>query len=289
MKRYLLFTLIIVLIQDSPLLSKSQRELEEIINTIIKEESSPLNRISSPPEEKPASEKPEPGSRSKTGKESKVSSEASPGKALLETAIQLYDANLYEESRKNFVKLKSEYADEFGDIASTWIARIFIKTNNHEGASKELGSISRDSGEYPTALYFQGEAEVNKGNLEKAIYYFNNVSSLFPGHELADNALLSSGRIYLDLNRGNQGLECVIKIIKNYRGRETEDDAFYLLGKIFEGDATLRDFGVARKVYRKFLKMAEEQGLLNFKDSPLRERVKKDLADLEKTYFRYEN
>ena len=289
MRRYLLLTFLIIFISASALLAKNQKELEEIINTIVNEESPAAKEISSPPRAIQASDNPDSGLKGKKGKESKMSSESSPGKALLETAIQLYDASLYEKSKINFTKLKNDYPDEFGDIASTWIAKILMKTNHPEEASKELDSINRDSGEYPTAVYYQGEVEINRGNLENAILYFNNVSSLFPGHELADNALLSSGRIYLDLNKGNQALESVIKIIKNYKGRETEDDAFFLLGKIFEGDATLRDFGVARKVYRKFLKMAEDQSLPNFKDSPLKERVKHDLNNLEKTYFRYEN
>ncbi len=285
----LLRIVLIILVVSSPLLSKDQKELEEIINTIVNETSPAVKGISSPPREMPAQDKQEIEKKRKTGKEGRVSSEASPGKALLETAIQFYDASLFEKAKLNFIKLKSEYPDEFGDIASTWIARTWMKTNSLDEAYKELGSVNSESGEYPTALYYQGEIEVSRGNLENAILHFNTVSSLFPGHELADNALLSSGRIYLDLNRGNQALECVIKIIKNYKGRETEDDAFYLLGKIFEGDATLRDFGIARKVYRKFLKMADEQNLPNFKDSPLKERVRKDLAGLEKTYFRFEN
>ena len=289
MRNVILLSLIFVFISGSLLLSKNQKDLEEIINTIINEESSAVKDVSSLPRETPAADKPDLGVKEKRANESKMSSESSPGKALLETAIQLYDAALYEKSKINFVRLKKEYPDEFGDIASIWIAKVLMKTNSPDEALKELGSVSRESGEYPTALYYQGEVEVNRGNLENAILFFNNVASLFPGHELADNALLSSGRIYLDLNRGNQALECAIKIIKNYKGRETEDDAFYLLGKIFEVDATLRDFGIARKVYRKFLKMAEDQSLPVFKDSPLKDRVKKDLQHLETTFFRYEN
>ncbi len=288
-----LLAIIILFLFISPSNSKDLKELEEIIDTIISEDATRgvkkarKNRIKKTTKKTAQKIK---GKPQKKEKKRKTITPPSPDEALLRSGIQLFDSFLYEKAKIKFDKLKNEYpGSPFRDSATIWISKIHMESNRYDDAINELNSIGLDSGEYPTALFNIGETQIKKGNPENAIEFFYKVSSLFPDHELADDALLTLGKLYLDLNKGNQTLEAAIKIIKLYKGRETEDDAYFLLGKIFERDSMLRDFGIARKIYIIFLKKADEGETPHFKNSPLKDRVERDLQYLELTYFKLEN
>ena len=122
-----------------------------------------------------------------------------------------------------------------------------------------LNTINQESGEYPSALFFSGEIYLKKGDETGAIEYFYKVASLFHEHELADDSLIAISTIYLKNNKGNQALEAAIKVIKNYEKRETIDDAYFLMAQVFEKDAMLKDFGIARRIYKIFIKKADSE------------------------------
>lgn len=209
---------------------------------------------------------------------------------LLKTGIRLYDANLTNAALAKFNELRTRFPQSpFRDQAGIFIGKIYFEQNKLEEAQREFSLIKEDSGEYPAALYSIGETHYKSGNMSGAIESFYKVTSQFPEHERADKALLFLGKIYLNEKRGNEALDAVVKIIRYYPGRETIDDAYYLLGKIYEKDPTLKDIEIARKIYRLFLKKANEEKLPRFKDSPLIKRVEKDLLYIESTYFKMEN
>ena len=76
-----------------------------------------------------------------------------------------------------------------------------------------------------------------------------------------------------------------MRIINYYPDRETVDDAFYQLAQIFKKDILLRDFSTERSLYKIFIKKAEKKKDPLFMNSPLLERVKIELAFLERRYY----
>lgn len=260
----------------SPLFSKDQKELEEIIKTII-EDKQPAESTSTAAAEKQANKK---------EKEIKTTAQE---QVLLKNGIQFFENHLYDNALNKFNELKTKYPESsFKDSASVWIAKIQMQNNNLDQALSELRSISETSGEYPASLFYIGDIDIKKKDNVAAIESLSKVAAQYPENELADDALIMLARLYLDANRGSQSLEAVLRVIKNYPKRETQDDAYYLLGKIFERDEMLRDFGIARKIYRLFIKKAETDKIEPFSNSPLTKRVKNDLEYLENTYFKLE-
>lgn len=288
MKRISAFIIILLFIASTPSVSKNLKELEEIIDTILMEEGAGKAKPDVTVEEndKPAIRQTDKNER---GEKRYTPAQSSPGRTLLETALQLYDASLYGRAQSNLQKLKNDYPEQFGDIASLWLAKIKIKINKYEEAITELESVNAGSGEYPAALFYLGEANIKKGDIESAILYYNNIASLFPEHELADDALLMISRLYLDLKKGSLSLEASLKILKEYKGKETEDDALFMAGKIFERASKLRDFGIARRIYKKFLERSEDPGRPVYYKSPLKTLVENNLRELEISYFSLEN
>jgi TolA-binding protein len=262
---------------------------EEIIKTLLDEGTpqTPANRDAvkdaTPPREKTATP---------VKKEKPIGKPQAPppDEVLLKTGIQLYNTGLMDAALVKFTELKTKYPQSpFRDSAAIWSGKIHFSENRPAEAIREFSSIGEDSGEYPVALYCTGEALYKQGMLPGAIESFFKTASQYPEHERADDALLFLGNIYLNAKKGNQAIDNALKIIKYYPERETVDDAYYLLAKVFEKDDTLRDFETARKIYRIFLRKADEEKLPPFYGSPLRARVERDLHYIEKTYFKMEN
>jgi TolA-binding protein len=271
-----------------PLYSKDFNKTEEIINTLLKSQE---EREKAPMKVPAVAEK----SRKKPVKEEKDEADkkpagmSSPDEILLKTGIQLYNSDLFDYAEDKFRELARDYPrSPYLDSSRIWLSRISIKKYRYDDAIKGLSAIKSDSGEYPMALYNTGYCHMAKGNEIKSIEFFHRVSSRFPEHQLADNALLNSGEIFFRNGKGNQALESAIKLVKFYSNRETADDAYYLLGKIYEKDPLLKDPEMARTIYKKFLKKADS-GDPVFTRSPLKDRVKKDLRYIEKNYFRLKN
>ena len=177
MKFFIALVLINILIFSSPLLSKNLQELEEIINTILDEgktnrpvkKKSQTSLIENQKKSQTATEK-------QSEKKEKKLTPSSPAKALLETGIQFFDSGIHEKAKSSFRKIKQEFPDQYGDIASIWLARIFIRANELIEAEKELNSIGTESGEYPSALFILGEVQIKRDRLQEAIEYFNNIA-----------------------------------------------------------------------------------------------------------------
>lgn len=214
----------------------------------------------------------------------------SPDMMLLKTGIQLFNLSQLEAALKKFNEVKTKYPQSsLRDIATIWTGKINLKLNRTDDAIKEFSSISENSGEYPSALYHLGEAELRIDSKTKAIEYYYKLSSQFPEYKFADKALIELTKIYISEGKGDQSLESAVKIIKQYPDRDTIDDAYYYVGKIFESDPHLKDVEIARKIYKIFLRKAGDVEEKHFWNSPLKGRVKRDLRYLEETYFKMEN
>lgn len=221
-----------------------------------------------------------------TGEEapSQISSEE---QSLLKTGIDFYNGGMYEHSLKKLGELIVKYPQgAFKDSSHSWMGKAHMKLYRYDDAIKEFSAIPPDSGEYPTALFYTGESYLMKGDQISAIENFEKVYSRFPQSMLSDKALLNAGKLYLSQNKGAQALDSAVRLIKYYKDRDTIDDAYYLMAKVYEKDPGLKDVETARKIYRQFIKNGESDD--RFGKSPLKKRVEEDLARIERTYFKLE-
>lgn len=206
---------------------------------------------------------------------------------LLKTGIEFFNNSLYDHSLKKFQDLSTKYPQgTFKDSARFWMGKVYLKQYKYDDAIREFSSVTAESGDFPASLYYTGESYLMKGNQISAIEFYQRVQAQFPANELADKALLNVGRLYLGQQKGSQALDSAVKIIKYYKDRDTVDDAYYLMGKVYEKDPRLKDIETARKIYRQFIKKGESDP--RFGSSPLKKRVQEDLQRIDKMYFRLE-
>ncbi|HON15766.1 MAG TPA: tetratricopeptide repeat protein [Spirochaetota bacterium] len=207
---------------------------------------------------------------------------------LFKTGIQLFETSMYDHSLAKFKELLNTYpSSKFADSAHIWLGKIYIRKYQYDDAIREFDSVKENSGEYPASLYYKGDSYKLKGDSIKAIENYNKLAGEFPENDLADNAIINIGKLYLAESKGYQALEAGLKIVKYYKDSESIDDAYYLIGKVYEKDSILKDIELAHKYYRMFLKKAENKEKY-FVDSPLLQLVKSDIQFLEKTYFKSE-
>ncbi len=205
---------------------------------------------------------------------------------LLKTGLDMYNSENYENAEKIFRKLLDSSPDgAYSDTARIRLAKICMKRGKYEMAMQELSGISEDSGEYPAAMYETACCLRAQENFPGAITCFQTTAYTFPGHDLADDALLQAGILCLKIGRGHDALASFASISTRYSDTESSDDALFWIGKVFEQDRELRDIERARDIYRLFLKKADA-GDRYFKDSPLNDRVKKELKRIEENHFK---
>lgn len=277
-----------ILVHFTSLNARDYKKAEDMINSILSEESDVNSREQS--EEEAASIK---SDRETTAEEEKQERRRVPAMAgkdavLLKNGIQLFNSGMMDSSFAAFNDIINNYpGSPFTDSARVWSGRIMLGKNQYDDAIGQFSSVGDNSGEYPAALFYTGEAFRYKGDLNRAIETLKKLYNSYPENEFSDKAMLISGKLYLQLNRGYQALESALGIINNYSDRDTVDDAYYMMAKIYERDPVLKDFETARRIYRTFLAKAGRNEKY-FRESPLLDTVKRDLDNLEKTYFRLE-
>jgi TolA-binding protein len=291
--------IIIFLLISNIAYSKDYHRTEEIINSILAEESDESNKkpyqtidqTIDKPEENTNKGNKEKSKNNQGNQGAAKNNNAMSGKdeVLLKTAIQFYESGLFDHSLARFEDLIKNYpSSPFVNNARMWTGKIYLKKYKYDDAIKQFDDIKEQSGEYPASLYYKAEVYKYKSDSISAIDFYQKVFSSYPEHELADKAILNSGKLYLNSGKGHQALESAIRIIRYYPDRDTIDDAFYLIAKVYEKDPILKDMDIARKFHKIFLKKAG-QNQKHFADSPLLEIVKRDLQYIEKTYFKFEN
>lgn len=277
------------------------RQTREIINSILSEDSRGTGDSSkekeateispekakdqSPPVEgEKKSPLPAPDGASKEEGTPKVSGEE---EVLLKTGIDFYNNGLYDPALRNFQEMVTRFPQgTFRESARFWMGRIHMKAYRYDDAIREFGAVTPESGDYPASLYHIAESYQMKGNRVASIENYQRVYARFPDHELADRALLAMGKLYLAGRNGSQALDSAVKLIRHYKDRDTIDDAYYLIGKVYEGDPLFKDIETARRVYRRFLEKGDTDR--RFGASPLRKRVEEDLRRIERVYFKME-
>lgn len=275
--------------QTLALSARDYKKAEDMINSILADESDANSRQQGTDVESSVDEA-EKKSAVDEGKQERRRVPAMAGKdaVLLKNGIQLFNSGMMENSLAAFNEIITDYpGSPFSDSARIWSGRIMLGKNQTDDAIVQFNAVGENSGEYPAALFYTGETFRYKGDLNKSIETFKKIYNLYPDNEFSDKAMLISGKLYLQLNRGYQALESAIGIVNNYSDRDTVDDAYYLMAKIYERDPVLKDLETARRIYRTFLVKAGKNEK-HFSGSPLLPAVKRDLDSLEKTYFRLE-
>jgi TolA-binding protein len=288
---------LILLFAAMPLWSIESKELEEIIESIIgsKQSISGNNKVpeESLPKRSAGTDKiiigqdPVNNTSGITEEErNKTLSFPAADEALLKSGIQLFEASLFVNARQKLEELKSKYPEsQYKDLASIWLSKILVEMKNYNDAISMLNSISQESGEFPAAVYYIADIHLRKGDDSGAIENYYRVASLFPDHELADDSYIAIAKIYLKNGKGSQAIESAIRVVKYYSKKETVDDAYFILAQVFEKDSVLKDFGIARAIYKIFLKKANAEKTPYFANSPLLDRVKSNLSHIENTYY----
>ena len=281
MKYRLFICTFLIIVCSQTIYANNYKERRDIINNILSDDSSRSNNKTIPSRKTLK--------KNTTNKNTNIiQTTTGADQVLLKTGINFYHNGMYNAALEKMKELKKKHSKSpFIDNANTWIGKILIKQYKYKDAITILSKIKPNSGAYPEALYTIALANEYQRNIINSISQYKQVSSQFPQHELADNALLKSGKLLLQINKGAQALEAAITIIKRYRDRENIDDAYFLLANIFEHDQHLKDLETARKVYKAFIKKAAD-GSSYFSRSPLLRRVKFNLKKLERTYFRFE-
>jgi TolA-binding protein len=288
------------------LLAKDEQKTEEIINNILNEstDEKPAEAGKTVPAEAATPEKKEgaaPTNEKKTnpmpvpsrskkdvpGKQERAPRVTNQEQVLFKTGVDFYNSGMYENSLKMFQDLGAKFPQGMlKDSAHFWMGKVYLKQYRYDDAVKELAAVSAESGDFPASIYYTGESYQMKGDQVASIEYYQRMQAQFPAHELADKALLNIGRLYLNQQKGTQALDSAVKIIKYYKDRDTVDDAYYLIGKVYEKDTRLKDIETARRVYQLFLKKSGTDD--RFGSSPLKKRVEEDLRRIERLYFNME-
>jgi len=290
-KRSLLTLLIII--SSLSVQSMDFNKTEEMIDTILSEESGSAVKQEKEQTEQQAGDEAAVTVEDETGAKDDAASSgkntmSGKDESIYKTAIQLYNTGYYDHSLAKFNEIISNHGDsKFLDNAHVWAGRIYIKKYKYDDAIKEFDSVRDISGEYPASLFYKAEAYRFKGDNISSIEFYQKYASEYPGNPLAPYSILNAGKLYLSNKQGTQSLEAAIKLIKNYPDSDTIDDAYYLIAKIYEKDPVLKDVESARKYYKIFLKKAANNEKY-FSDSPLLPAVKRDMEHLEKTHFKME-
>lgn len=207
-------------------------------------------------------------------------------KALLESAIAFYDSGNDAAAIDRLTSLRDKYpTSPFIDQSSVYLARALLRQGKSNEALTELDRIAEDSGEYPSAMYLSGQIFRSSSRTDSAVERYARISSRFPSHPLADDALIELGKIYLSTKQGTLALKSAGQVIRQYPDRETLDDAYFLVGMVLEKDPVLRDVEKARLVFKKFIYRADVEKVPAFTTSPLKDRVKRELKFLNDSFF----
>lgn len=274
--------------------SQERHSTEDIIESILKNDTSPKKttpRGNATREETMPSETDRPlfpDEEGASGNSKKSMTSPSSDEVLYKTGIQFYESEMYEAAIKNFNDLKSKYPQsQYTQNGAIWAGKANLQLRKFKNAVQDFSSIDEQSGEYPESQFYIGESYLRMGKRTDSVNYFYRVAMQFPKYELADDALIKLGSIYLQDGKGSLALKSAARVIRLYGTESNVDDAYYLIAKVYEKDPVLRDVEISRKVYKIFIDKAGKNES-HFKDSPLLRRVKRDLRNIERTFFRYE-
>jgi len=175
--------------------------------------------------------------------------------ALYKTGIEFYNAELFDAAVKTFAEMKSKHPQSSQlHSAMIYSARANMRLREYKKAAEDLNAVPPDSGEYPASLFYQAESQYGLGKRTDAVALFYRVAAQFPQTPLADDSLIRASQVLLDERKGPQALEAAVRVVRYYGDRETIDDAYFMIGQIYEKDPSLRDVETSRKVYRVFIR-----------------------------------
>ena len=280
-----IFFFIIITFTASTVIARDYKETENIINQIL-QQNKQAETVSPQDEQEEEEEQNQPPRRNRRAAGSPTAAEEL---NLYRIGMQFYESSLFDNALNHFDDLLERFPmSQYADSARIWRGRSLMKKRAFRDAISAFSAVSEISGEYPAALFNAGLCHIYLRQPNNALAAFQRIIIQFPENSLADKALLESAKIHFHQNNGQKAVEYLIRIIKSYPNRETVAEAYYQLAKVFEQDSSMRDIEAARSLLKQFLRKAK-QGEKFFVDSPLRERVVRDLNHIERNYFKFEN
>lgn len=282
--RFIILIFLIVVFCCGKIEARDINRAEQIINSILSEDTSPDTEKDKSPYSGPQPEK----NRIETdGEEPPAGFARTPEEIrLLKDATDLYNSGLLEEALLTAGKIIDEHPRSgITDSAGIMAGKIHIERMEYDEALAKLNRIPERSGEYSAALFYSARATALKGDKIASISLYRKAASVNPGGEKAPGAILQAAKLQMETGQGEAAVETTVRLIRNYTDRETVDDAYFLLAKIYETDKQVRDLETARSLYRLFIRKVEA-GEPYFKDSPLKGRAEDNLRHIEKHHFR---
>ncbi len=108
-----------------------------------------------------------------------------------------------------------------------------------------------DSTNQAMQAYAQVELDLFQNKYHVALDKLEMMLDRYQGHSLTDEILWLRGNILLELGEFTEALETLSQIVKDYEYDILSDDAYFLIGTIFEDQ--LQDYNQAMEVYNDFM------------------------------------
>lgn len=187
-------------------------------------------------------------------------------------AEDLYDINpkdsaLLQRSYEIFNQNGEESTTEDVELSKL---RVLLKNGD---AKKVIQMIEQkpDAKNRAEYLFYLGEAREYENQWDQAIEAYQSLARKFPRHELADDGLAKSSRLYLRKKNYTAALNLLNEILQDYPKGDRVDDALYYLARVFTESRKFFDTKMARLYLKRLLKdYREPQEKGNLKLAPKR-------------------
>lgn len=170
-------------------------------------------------------------------------------KSMKETPVG-YEAKL-KNAKLNFYKGDFDLAYEHLDILKLATSREIAND------AMSLGLLIQDNSSYDSiqaALkkFASIELMLFRNKKKEALDSLKWMLQEFPGHNITDEVLYKIATIHMELGEFEKSLQSLDKIVNAFRKDILSDDAYFLMGRIYEEH--LKDNDKAMNIYQEFLK-----------------------------------
>lgn len=175
-------------------------------------------------------------------------------KAYYKTALLYYEKGNYENARKNFLSLNSDYHDnEFYGSTLYWIGETFARQNNVEEAVnyfKEAISYKQTNKYIDNTIYSLARTYEELGDYSNAVTYYDELLSFYRESPLASQAQIRIGICYFHLKEYDSSILELSNPIVKQLPVEKQTEALYLLAN---SHYRVGEYANAEKVYREVI------------------------------------
>lgn len=178
---------------------------------------------------------------------------------LYTVALKLFDSKVYDEAKKGFEKVISQYPlTEYGARAIARLGDIEYIQSNYSSArdtyERIKTSVSAPMDVLAYGSYRVGSSLSALGNKEEALSAFFYTEEFYPQSPYAACALYEASEVLVFLNRKNEAASLMEKAIENYPSFEKRANTIYALASLYDkGGKEIRNLSKAHAFYAKYL------------------------------------